>query len=103
MRSGSGCKTTVSNGPMGLPAPNSRKSRRLMIAAAVIVLAAIIVISKVLHALKEPDPGTNSTADATAKVELVKGTTDTLDVPSEVAKTLGLTTADAQPDTTPRT
>lgn len=74
-----------------------------MIAAAVIVLAAIIVIPKVLHALKEQDPGTNTTADATAKVELVKGTTDTLDVPSDVVKALGLTTADALPDTTPRT
>src|ERR1700730_16353837 len=101
MRSGSGCKTTVSNGPMGLPAPNSRRSRRLMIAAAVIVLAAIIVIPKVLHALKEQDQGPNTTADATAKVELVKGTTDMLDVPPDVVKALGLTTADAQPDTTP--
>jgi cobalt-zinc-cadmium efflux system membrane fusion protein len=87
---------------MTLASRPNRPKWPLFVGALVFVAAAVGAFW-LLRGLKEKEADANiSSADATSKVELVKGETDTLDVPGDVVKTLGLKMADVQPDTTPR-
>ncbi|HEV2970558.1 MAG TPA: efflux RND transporter periplasmic adaptor subunit [Pirellulales bacterium] len=84
-------------------ASKSSKAKWPLIIAGVVIVVAAVVVPRMLHGLREKEADASSlSSDAASKVELVKGETDTLDVPADVVKTLGLKMADVQPDTTPR-
>ena len=74
------------------------------LAAIVAILAAIFIAPRLFDALKTKDLSAQTREfDPPAKVELVKGSTDTLNVPPEIVKALSLQTAEVRPDTTQRT
>jgi cobalt-zinc-cadmium efflux system membrane fusion protein len=88
---------------MGSIQLRARGAKWILLAAAIAV-AAVLIVPRVINALKTSDSaGQEAQTDPLAKVELVNGTTDTLDVPPEVVKALSLQTAEARPDTTART
>ncbi len=73
-----------------------------LLVVGVVVLVAAVVVWRVVVGLNHSEVDTAVSSDATANVVLVKGETDTLNVPADVVKALGLTTVEVQPDTTPR-
>ena len=74
-----------------------------LVVAALVIVAAAAVLPGVLRGVRQTEPGQGAAAsDPEQKVELVKGEADTLDVPPDVAKSLGLKTAEVVLDTTPR-
>ena len=81
-----------------------RRAKWPLIGLAVLIVAAAIVVLFVLHGRggTTADAQSAESSDPRAKVELVKGESDTLEVPADIVKTLGLKTAEVAPDMTPR-